>query len=207
MTARFITLEGVEGAGKTTQLALLRDFLKSQGYTVRTTREPGGTPIAEAIRRLLLDRDTEAMDADTELLLVFAARTEHLAKLIRPALARGEWVLCDRFTDSTYAYQGGGRQIDEARIATLEQWVQGELRPDLSLVFDLPVQQGLLRAGKRAPADRFESESLAFFERVRKSFQERAQRSPERYCIIDADRSLTEIQSDVITAVRERLLQ
>lgn len=182
----FITLEGIEGAGKSTHLASLAALLSSLGIAVVTTREPGGSPIAERIRTLLLDSANTGMDETAELLLMFAARAEHLAKRIRPALESGAWVLCDRFTDATYAYQGGGRGLNPQRIAVLETLVQGDLRPDLTLLFDLAPALGLDRARGRGAADRFESETLHFFEAVRAVYLERAHASPERYRLIDA---------------------
>lgn len=183
---RFITLEGIEGAGKSTHMAHLSALLSASGIQVVTTREPGGSPVAERIRGLLIDPENTGMDGTAELLLMFAARAEHLAKTIRPALASGIWVLCDRFTDATYAYQGGGRGLDPARIALLESLVQGELRPDLTLLFDLPPELGLARARGRGAADRFESETLEFFEAVRAVYLKRAHANPRRYRLIDA---------------------
>ena len=197
----FITLEGPEGAGKSTQLLALAEYLQAAGKSVTETREPGGTSLGEAIRHILLDPAQTTLASDAELLLLFAARAQHLAELIRPALARGEWVLCDRFTDASYAYQGGGRGIPWSRIAVLEQWVQADLQPDLILVLDLPVELGLQRAGKRGPADRFEREEQAFFERVRATYLQRAANKPERYRIIDASAPLDEVQ----TALRRAL--
>lgn len=190
----FITLEGPEGAGKSTQMRALAEYVRAAGKSVVETREPGGTPLGEAIRRILLDPAQTALATDTELLLLFAARAQHLAELIKPALARREWVLCDRFTDASYAYQGGGRGIPWSRIAVLEQWVQTDLQPDLTLVLDLPVTLGLQRAGKRGPADRFEREEQAFFERVRTAYLQRAAENPERYRVIDASVPLDEVQ-------------
>jgi dTMP kinase len=184
---RFITFEGVEGAGKSTQVGALKEWLEGQGVEVRVTREPGGSPVAERIRNLLLDRDNAGMAGDAELLLMFAARVEHLAKTIRPALGAGVWVLCDRFTDATYAYQGGGRGVPRRRIALLEDLVQGDLRPDLTLLFDLPVATGLSRARGRSAPDRFESENLAFHEAVRAAYLAIAAREPERVRVIDAE--------------------
>ncbi|MHC6224718.1 dTMP kinase [Pseudomonas sp. X10] len=195
MSGLFITLEGPEGAGKSTNRDYLAERLREHGLDVVLTREPGGTPLAERIRELLLAPSDEKMDADTELLLVFAARAQHLAEVIRPALARGAVVLCDRFTDATYAYQGGGRGLSMERIATLERFVQGELRPDLTLVFDLPVEVGLARAAARGRLDRFEQEGLAFFEAVRQAYLARAQREPQRYSLLDAAQSLESVQS------------
>nr|WP_256737487.1 dTMP kinase [Pseudomonas sp. dw_358] len=190
----FITLEGPEGAGKTTNREYLADQLRQAGIDVVLTREPGGTPLAERIRELLLAPSDEAMHADTELLLVFAARAQHLAEVIRPALARGAVVLCDRFTDATYAYQGGGRGLSQPRIAQLEQFVQGELRPDLTLVFDLPVEIGLARAVARGRLDRFEQEGRGFFDAVRTTYLQRAAAEPQRYRLVDAAQSLEQVQ-------------
>ncbi|HGY9624843.1 dTMP kinase [Pseudomonas juntendi] len=194
MSGLFITLEGPEGAGKSTNREYLAERLREQGLDVVLTREPGGTPLAERIRELLLAPSDEAMAADTELLLVFAARAQHLAEVIRPALARGAVVLCDRFTDATYAYQGGGRGLSQERIATLETFVQGALRPDLTLVFDLPVEVGLARAAARGRLDRFEQEGQAFFEAVRQAYLQRAGREPQRYRLLDAAQPLEAVQ-------------
>jgi dTMP kinase len=195
---RFITVEGGEGAGKSTCLAFIRDRLEAAGHRVVVTREPGGTPLAESIRELLLGHHTDGMSDDCELLLVFAARADHLARVIRPALERGDWVLSDRFTDATYAYQGGGRGLDAGRIAELERLVQGDLRPDLTLLLDLPVATGLARAAGRAEApDRFESEAAAFFERVRATYRERAACEPERIRVVDAGRPLEAVTASL----------
>lgn len=194
MSGLFITLEGPEGAGKSTNREYLAEHLRAQGLDVLLTREPGGTPLAERIRELLLAPSDEAMDADTELLLVFAARAQHLAQVIRPALARGAIVLCDRFTDATYAYQGGGRGLSVERIATLEQFVQGDLHPDLTLVFDLPVEIGLSRAAARGRLDRFEQEGQAFFQAVRQAYLARAAADPDRYRLVDAAQPLAQVQ-------------
>jgi dTMP kinase len=192
---RFITLEGIEGAGKSTQMEALRRLLVERGIPVITTREPGGSPVAEQIRGVLLDRVNAGMGATAELLLVFAARAEHLEKVIVPALDQGVWVLCDRFTDATYAYQGGGRGVDRARIALLEDLVQGDLRPDLTLVFDLPPDLGLARARGRGAADRFESERHAFFEAARAVYLERARAFPGRYRVLDAAAPLERVRA------------
>lgn len=197
MTGLFITLEGPEGAGKSTNREYLAERLREQGVDVLLTREPGGTPLAERIRELLLAPSDEPMAADTELLLVFAARAQHLQQVIRPALARDSVVLCDRFTDATYAYQGGGRGLSTARIAQLEQFVQGELRPDLTLIFDLPVEVGLARAAARGRLDRFEQEQRSFFESVRHAYLARAEQSPQRYRVLDAGQSLAQVQADI----------
>ena len=205
MSGLFITLEGPEGAGKSTNREYLAERLREQGIEVVLSREPGGTPLAERIRELLLAPSDEIMDSDTELLLVFAARAQHLAQVIRPALARGAVVLCDRFTDATYAYQGGGRGLSEARIAELERFVQGELRPNLTLVFDLPVEIGLSRAAARGRLDRFEQEGRAFFDAVRHTYLQRAQAAPARYRVLDAAQSLEAVQRAIDTLLPEIL--
>ncbi len=196
-TGKFITVEGGEGAGKTSNLAFIREFLEGQGLEVVFTREPGGTALGEELRELLLGHEHDGMSSDAELLLMFAARAEHVAAVIKPALARGAWVLCDRFTDATYAYQGGGRGLDRRRIADLEQWVQGDLRPDLTLLLDLPVAQGLERAGRRSEPDRFEREQMGFFERVRAAYLGLAREHPERMRVVDASLALARVQSQL----------
>lgn len=197
MTGCFITLEGPEGAGKSTNREFIAEHLRERGIDVLLTREPGGTPLAERIRELLLAPSDEPMASDTELLLVFAARAQHLDQVIRPALARGAVVLCDRFTDATYAYQGGGRGLAMQRIEQLENFVQGELRPDLTLIFDLPVEIGLSRAAARGRLDRFEQEGLGFFEAVRNAYLQRARQAPTRYRVIDAGQPLAAVQRDL----------
>lgn len=197
MTGRFITVEGIEGVGKTTNIDFIHQLLLAAGRDVVLTREPGGTPLGEAIRGLLLDPEYTGMDSTCELQLMFAARAEHLARVIRPALERGRWVLCDRFTDATYAYQGGGRGISRETIARLEDLVQGGFRPDLTLLLDVPVATGLERAGKRSAPDRFEQEKLAFFERVRQCYLDMAVAHPGRYRVVDAGLSLEAVQSDI----------
>jgi len=197
VTGLFITLEGPEGAGKSTNREYLAERLRERGVDVLLTREPGGTPLAERIRELLLDPSDEPMAADAELLLVFAARAQHLQQVIRPALAKGSVVLCDRFTDATYAYQGGGRGLSIERIAQLEQFVQGELRPDLTLIFDLPIEIGLARAAARGRLDRFEQEGRGFFEAVRQAYLQRAEQAPQRYRVLDAGQTLAQVQADI----------
>ena len=199
---RFITLEGIEGAGKSSQMEPLRQTLLELGIPVLTSREPGGSPVAERIRALLLDRANAGMAATAELLLVFAARAEHLDKVLVPALDRGTWVLCDRFTDATYAYQGGGRGMDHRPIALLEDLVQGDLRPDLTLVFDLPPALGLERARGRGESDRFEPERLAFFEGARATYLARARAHPSRYRVLDATRSLESVTAEATGLLR-----
>lgn len=205
MSGLFITLEGPEGAGKSTNREYLAKRLRENGIEVVLSREPGGTPLAERIRELLLDPSGEKMDSDTELLLVFAARAQHLAQVIRPALARGAVVLCDRFTDATYAYQGGGRGLGDVRIAELERFVQGELRPDLTLVFDLPVEIGLSRAAARGRLDRFEQEGRDFFEAVRQTYLQRAAATPARYRVLDAAQPLAAVQRSIDALLPEIL--
>lgn len=194
---KFITLEGTEGVGKSTNLNFIREQIVAQGYEVLVTREPGGTPLAEVIRELLLAKRDEAMCELTELLLVFAARAQHLEKVIKPALARGVWVLSDRFTDATYAYQGAGRGLPTTVIELLETLVQGELRPDLTIVLDIDIETGLERARERGEPDRFESESFAFFERVRLAYQTRAALAPSRYALVNAGQALPKVQADI----------
>lgn len=197
MKGKFITVEGIEGVGKTTNIDFIHQQLQAAGRDVVLTREPGGTPLAEAIRGLLLDPAYTGMDSTCELQLMFAARAEHLARVVWPALEQGQWVLCDRFTDATYAYQGGGRGIDSGVIARLEELVQGDFRPDLTLLLDVPVEIGLARASKRGALDRFEQEKVAFFERVRNAYLEMAQRSPDRYRVIDASLPLNDVQNQI----------
>jgi dTMP kinase len=194
---KFLTIEGTEGVGKSTNLAFVRDWLVARGLEVVVTREPGGTPLAEELRGLLLSKRTESVDETAELLMVFAARAQHLAQVIKPALARGAWVLSDRFTDATYAYQGGGRGLSKAVIEELEQLVQGDLRPDLTLILDIDVELGLNRARQRGELDRFESETIGFFERVRAAYRQRAQVAPERYALVDAGKTLPEVQAEI----------
>ncbi len=206
MTGRFITLEGVEGAGKSTQLTFIVDWLEKAGKDVVVTREPGGTGVAERIRECLLQQDDEPVSDMAELLLVFAARAQHIEQKIRPALARGAWVLCDRFTDATYAYQGAGRGLPDSQIAWLEQQVQQDLRPDATILFDIDVEKGLERADKRAERDRIEQEDRAFFERIRASYLSRAKAEPERFFVIDGGACKTGV-SKQLGAVMTYLLE
>lgn len=200
MTGKFITLDGVDGAGKSTHLGFVADWLRRQGREVIVTREPGGTPLGETLRELLLHRE---MDADTELLLMFAARQEHLAQLILPALARGAWVLSDRFTDASYAYQCGGRGIAVERIAALEAWVQRGFSPDLTLLFDVPSEVAEARRSAARAADRFEREADSFFNRVRQAYLDRAQADPRRIRVLDARHSIGELQAEISQLLQE----
>ncbi|HIE55294.1 MAG TPA: dTMP kinase, partial [Chromatiaceae bacterium] len=194
----FITLEGMEGAGKSTCMEYAARFLRQSGKPLIESREPGGTELGEQLRALLLGHQHTGMAVDTELLLMFAARAEHLEEKIFPALRDGYWVLCDRFTDATYAYQGGGRGVSRERIRVLEQWVQKGTRPDLTLLLDLPVELGLERAGRRSSPDRFEKETHVFFRRVRTAYLELAKREPERIKVIDAARPLAEVEEEIL---------
>lgn len=205
MTGRFITLEGTEGVGKTSNLAFIEDWLKQHGIDFLVTREPGGTPLGEEVRQLLLGHKHDGMASKTELLLMFAARAEHLESLIKPALAAGTWVLCDRFTDATYAYQGGGRGLDMQLIASLENLVQDDLRPDMTLLLDAPIEVGRERAGKRSEPDRFELEKNAFFDQVRRTYLSLAEQYPERFRVIDAGRELSDVQAQIGTVLHDYL--
>lgn len=195
MKPRFITLEGGEGVGKTTNLAFIEDYLTQRGVDLLRTREPGGTPLGERIRGLLLD--SEGMSSSAELLLVFAARAQHLEEVIRPALGAGRWVLCDRFTDASYAYQGGGRGLDLSVIGFLEQWIQVGLQPDLTLLLDTSIEVGMARVQERAETDRFESEPLGFFEKVRGAYLQRADQYPDRIKRVDASGNLESVQAGI----------
>jgi dTMP kinase len=198
MTGKLITLEGGEGAGKSTVLAAVRELLAARGIDVVVTREPGGTPAGEAIRAVLLDARHKGLSAEAELLLMFAARAQLVREVVRPALASGRWVLSDRFTDASYAYQGGGRGQPESRIAELERWAAADVIPDLTLLLDLPVADGMKRANGRSAADRIEMENAEFFERVRASYRARAAAQPARFRVIDAAQPL----DAVLAAVR-----
>ena len=197
MAGRFITLEGIEGVGKTSNIAYVQCLLKDKSIPVLLTREPGGTALAENIRQLLLDKDQESIAEQTELLMMFAARAQHIKHVINPALEQGIWVICDRFTDATYAYQGGGRNMALSAIQWLESFVQADLRPDLTLLLDAPVQLGMQRVVQRGKMDRFESEKVAFFEKVRQAYLTIAKQQPERVKIIDATQSLENVQSQI----------
>lgn len=196
-TGKFMTVEGIEGVGKTTNRTYIRSLLEQTGKPCVETREPGGTPLGEALRELLLEHKHEGMSADAELLMMFAARAEHLHKVILPALATGNNVLCDRFTEATYAYQGGGRGLSDNKISDLEQWVQGELRPDLTIILDAPVDTGRERAGQRSAPDRIEKEHNDFFERVRHSYLEQARHYPDRIALVDASVDIEQVQDQI----------
>jgi dTMP kinase len=202
----FITLEGGEGAGKSTCIPFVRELLEQSGYEVLLTREPGGTELGERIRELLLTPDDTPIHEQAELLLMFAARAQHIQTVILPAMAQGTIVLCDRFTDATYAYQGGGRGIDNSRIEVLEDWVQQGLQPDLTVLFDISVEQGLERAGNRSDPDRFEQENLEFFKRVRHAYLDRAANYPQRFRIIDASQPLDDVKQQLTRVITEFLV-
>jgi dTMP kinase len=204
-TARFLTLEGIEGVGKTTQVARLSKALAERAIAHVVTREPGGTALAEQIRELVLTARTESLPDTAELLLMFAARSVHLANHIEPQLAASRWVICDRFTDATYAYQGAGRGLDVDSIAYLEKLVQGSRRPDLTLLLDVPVSVGLRRAQqRRAQEDRFETQRAEFFERVRAAYCARAAAYPERITVVDATADADHVAAQILAALRDR---
>lgn len=205
MSGRFITLEGIEGVGKSTNLRFVADLLRDRGHEVVVTREPGGTPLAERVREILLDHADEPVPPLAELLLMFAGRAIHLENQIRPALQRGCWVVCDRFTDATYAYQGGGRGQSTERIAELERWVQREFRPDLTLLLDADPAIGLRRVGRRGESDRFEIERRDFFSRVRETYLARARAEPARIRVIDASLALKAVQSEIRNEINKVL--
>ncbi len=193
----FISFEGVEGAGKTTNIQYIAEKIQAAGHEILLTREPGGTELSEAIRELLISKDYPEMHVDTELLLMFAARSEHLNKKIIPAINAGKWVLCDRFTDATFAYQGGGRGISETTISTLENLVQGSLRPDYTFLFDLNAEVGLARARNRGETDRFEQQHIDFFNRVRAKYLAMAESEPQRYRTVNAEYDLATVQNQI----------
>jgi dTMP kinase len=204
---KFITLEGGEGVGKTTNLTFVKDYLQYNNIPVIVTREPGGTKLAEKIRHLLLDAESESISEQAELLLMFAARAQHIRHIIEPALAHGNWVVCDRFTDATYAYQGGGRNMNTSTIEWLENLVQGPLKPDLTLLLDMPAESGMARARERGGEfDRFESEKISFFERVRQAYLMQAERYPERIKLIKANQLLTDVQNAIADVIQPLLI-
>jgi len=194
---KFITIDGVEGAGKSTQITFICDYLKAKGVNVILTREPGGTDVGEKIRTLLLSNSTGKMHADTELMLMFAARNEHIQNKIMPALKQGDWVLSDRFTDASYAYQGGGRGLDVSRIAQLEQWVSQDFTPDMTLLLDVPVEIGMSRVESRGKKDRIELEATDFFNRVRQAYINRSEQFPERIKLIDSSQTVDHTKQQI----------
>jgi len=205
MRGKFITIEGTEGVGKTTNIAFIKQWLDDNGISFINTREPGGTPLAEEIRQVLLSNRDEKVCSKAELLMMFAGRAQHIDQVIEPQLAQGNWVLCDRFTDATYAYQGAGREMGDDLIQSLETMVQGDMRPDLTLVLDVPVELGLERAGKRSEPDRFELEKTDFFNRVRQAYLSMATNNPQRYKIIDASQTLEHVQLQIADTLKSFL--
>ena len=201
---KFITIDGVEGAGKSTQIDFIRDYLSNKGINVILTREPGGTELGEKIRELLLNPETKSMHSETELLLMFAARNEHIHSKIMPALVQGDWVLSDRFTDASYAYQGGGRGLDISRITQLEQWVLQDFTPDMTLLLDVPVELGMSRIESRGKKDRIELEAMDFFNRVRETYIDRSQQFPDRIKLIDSSKTV-EYTTQQIKAILDSL--
>ena len=202
MQGKFITFEGIDGAGKSTHLGFVKAFIEGQGKTVVSSREPGGTPLGEKLRDLLLH---EKMDLETEALLMFASRREHIAQVIEPALARGDWVLSDRFTDASFAYQGGGRGLPRAKLEDLERWVHPRLQPDLTLLFDVPLEVARERLDATRTLDKFESEEAAFFQRCRNEYLRRARESSGRMVVIDSTRSIDGVRAQLASAL-ERCL-
>jgi len=196
-TGKFISFEGIEGVGKSTNIAHLTKLIEERGHKVLTTREPGGTPMAERIRELLIEHGDEPMPDIAELLLMFASRALHVSNVIQPALTAGTWVVCDRFTDASRAYQGGGRGIPQEDINRLASWVLGDLKPDLTILLDAPVETGMSRAGQRGEPDRFEIERAEFFSRVREAYLQLAAAEPERFVIIDATQNLASVQNSI----------
>jgi dTMP kinase len=195
---KFITFEGIDGAGKSTHISFVASLLHERGHTVIKTREPGGTHLGEQLRALLLH---EKMHLETEALLMFAARREHLAQVIEPALARGDWVISDRFTDATFAYQGGGRRLDRQKLETLEQWVHPDLQPDLTLLFDVPLEVARARLDRSGELDRFEQEKAEFFAATRAEYQRRAEQFSGRFRIIDSSKPISEVNQDLVRII------
>ncbi len=199
----FISLEGSEGVGKTTSLNFINDYIQSLGHKVLLTREPGGTPMAEELRNILLSEREEKIESDTELLLMFAARCQHVNQVIKPALEQGTWVICDRFVDASYAYQGGGRELGFARIQQLEDWCLNGFKPDLTLLLDMSVEEGIERTKKRGNADRFETEKMAFYQKIRTAYLQRAKQDPQRMFVIDAAPEISVVQSSLKTVLKK----
>lgn len=196
-TGKFITIEGTEGVGKSTNIAFIKAWFEAKNISLLHTREPGGTPLAEEIRELLLSKRDEQVDAKSELLLMYAARAQHVSQKIKPALEQGQWVLCDRFSDASFAYQGAGRALGLDKLVALDQWVLEGFKPDLTILLDLPVEVGLSRAQERGPIDRFEEEKVEFFEQVRNGYLQIARQEPERVKIVDARGNLEEVQQQI----------
>ncbi len=199
----FITLEGIEGAGKSTVIDFIENFITSSGYDVVKTREPGGTAIGEQIREILLNKNNDKLTDDTELLLIFAARAQHLSEIILPNLTSNKIVLCDRFIDASYAYQGAGRGIEQSKINLLENWVMPDIKPDLTFLLDLDPKIALERTNKRSDADRFESEDIHFFEKIRQYYLERAENEPERFRVINSELSLEDVQEQIKNILKD----
>ncbi len=204
---KFITIEGSEGSGKSTNIHFIQEYLSKKNIEFISTREPGGTPVAEKIRDLLLDKANSSLCDDAELLLMFAARSQHLNELIIPALDAGKWVLSDRFTDASFAYQGGGRGLSWDKISQLEQWVQGSLRPDATILLDIPVDIGMERVHQRGETDRFEQEQLSFFNRIREAYLKLAKENPERFHIIDTQPSIEDVRKQLATVMEKLMVQ
>ena len=199
----FITLEGIEGAGKSTVIDFIENFITSSGYDVVKTREPGGTAIGEQIREILLNKNNDKLTDDTELLLIFAARAQHLSEIILPNLTSNKIVLCDRFIDASYAYQGAGRGIEQSKINLLENWVMPDIKPDLTFLLDLDPKIAFERTNKRSDADRFESEDIHFFEKIRQYYLERAENEPERFRVINSELSLEDVQEQIKNILKD----
>lgn len=204
---RFISIEGGEGAGKSTSVAFIQDFLQSRGIELVSTREPGGTQLAEQLRQLLLNHHDEKIDPYTELLMMFAARRQHVTQVIQPALAAGKWVLCDRFTDASYAYQGYGRELPLEFIDNLAKWVHGDTNPDMTCLLDLDIEVGMGRARQRSELDRIESEAMSFFEAVRQGYLSRAKAEPQRFCVIDASQDIPGVEQQLQQALEGLLAE
>jgi len=205
INSRFISLEGSEGVGKTTSLKFVQSFVEALGHEVLITREPGGTPMAEEIRNILLSEREETVEVDTELLLMFAARTQHVNQVIKPALEQGKWVICDRFVDASYAYQGGGRGIEFSRLQQLEKWCLGDFSPDVTLLLDMSSSEGIERTKKRGKADRFEIERMSFYEKIRNAYLQRAKMEPCRIHIINAAPSVEVVQAEIKSVLEQYL--
>ena len=202
---KFISFEGSEGVGKSTQIRLLVERLQQQGLTVIQTREPGGTEVGEAIRKVLLDKQLPAMHSDTELLLMFAARAEHVQAVIEPALAAGKWVVSDRFADASHVYQGAGRGVDSSRLESLHRWTLGEFEPDLTLLLDMPVDSGMARVHQRGETDRFEDENLAFFQRIRQAYLARSEQYSHRFAVINAEEDIDSVATQISNRIQSWL--